>query len=663
MVTGYLSSRPARAYPLTSRTVASSALFTSRDIAYDVALGGMAFLTAVHKEDKQITRSWLQLQKDQVDNSGEPGERMLGPWWYRSQSSFHLGTDIKFVEPAQEPTLAYRFQDSRGVDPWTAGELTLLRETENKQATTANDMVFVRSAKTGASDLDAVLCAHGANLRLISDAANTVITGGNGATQIIGLAEDGTNYYIRAGTNIYAGALPTGAGALAWSGLAAAAQVNAGVYPMLATKQRLMVADANKLYELVPPGTGAAVPAAHFTHPVTAWRWTAMAEGPNAIYAAGTDGKIEQGTPRVTGTNSAVYKITVSSTGTLNTPIVVFTPPPGEFVTALAIVGNTIAIGTNKGVRLGRLDAETTGGSGDFVIEGVPLDIPHETSVRALAVRDRFIYAALGDGTGEVGLARIDVGTEIKDGLFPWAYDVLATTTYGTGDLVVGIAPFGNSDRMAFAIQGVTNAGAFWLEKAATKVASGWIETGAIRFNTLERKVFRYLDLRVGTALDGGLTAAYVDPAGTEHTIATFAEGAAEPVDLLISENPLQFAAIKVTLNRNSTDLSVGAHLQGYQVRALPWAQRTPVFIYPLMCYDFERDRNNVLVGHEGWAFERLEQIEAIMNTGTPTVFQDLRNDRDYLVLIEDYQFEQVEAQERKSATGGILEVRMRVIQ
>ena len=67
-------------------------------------------------------------RKDQFDNGKEPGEQSLTGWWIRSQSSFHVGSGIKFYDPSSGETTPYRFNDSRGVDVWTKGQVTLLKD-------------------------------------------------------------------------------------------------------------------------------------------------------------------------------------------------------------------------------------------------------------------------------------------------------------------------------------------------------------------------------------------------------------------------------------------------------------------------------------------------------------------------------------------------------
>ena len=94
---------------------------------YDVAIGGEPFILAP-TDVNPYQRETAPYKKDQFDNSKEPGEQSLTGWWIRSQSSFHGGTGIRFYDPTSGESTAYRFADSRGVDVWTKGQVSLLKD-------------------------------------------------------------------------------------------------------------------------------------------------------------------------------------------------------------------------------------------------------------------------------------------------------------------------------------------------------------------------------------------------------------------------------------------------------------------------------------------------------------------------------------------------------
>jgi hypothetical protein len=96
-------------------------------MSYDVALGGLPFIYAI-SDSRPYTRQTAPFRKDQFDNGAEPGEQSLTGWWIRSQASFHSGSGIKFYDPATtDENGHYRFAESKGLDVWTKGQVTLLK--------------------------------------------------------------------------------------------------------------------------------------------------------------------------------------------------------------------------------------------------------------------------------------------------------------------------------------------------------------------------------------------------------------------------------------------------------------------------------------------------------------------------------------------------------
>ena len=116
--------------------VASTAIWQNTDMSYDVALGGLPFIYAIN-DSRPYVRQTAPFRKDQFDNGAEPGEQSLTGWWIRSQMSFHSGSGIKFYDPATTDEVGhYRFADSRGLNVWTKGQVTLLKDVASTHVTT-----------------------------------------------------------------------------------------------------------------------------------------------------------------------------------------------------------------------------------------------------------------------------------------------------------------------------------------------------------------------------------------------------------------------------------------------------------------------------------------------------------------------------------------------
>jgi hypothetical protein len=114
----------------------SLSTWTNTDVAYDVAVGGLPFISAIN-DARPYIRQTAPFRKEQFDNQQQPGEQSLTGWWIRSQMSFHSGTGIKFYDPATTDEVGqYRFADSKGVDVWTKGQVTLLKDVVDTHETT-----------------------------------------------------------------------------------------------------------------------------------------------------------------------------------------------------------------------------------------------------------------------------------------------------------------------------------------------------------------------------------------------------------------------------------------------------------------------------------------------------------------------------------------------
>ena len=86
-------------------------------------------------------------------------------------------------------------------------------------------------------------------------------------------------------------------------------------------------------------------------------------------------------------------------------------------------LGAYLALGTSRGVRIGQVDPDGT------LVYG-PLTVETFMPVRALAARDRFVYAGIErDLDGVSGCACIDLSEDIpkedggSSGRYAWAYD------------------------------------------------------------------------------------------------------------------------------------------------------------------------------------------------------------------------------------------------
>jgi hypothetical protein len=615
---------------------AGSTTYTPTGPAYEVAFSALPFFLA-NSDEQPYRRLTAQYRKQQIDQTREAGEQTLTGWWVRSQSSFHLGAGIKFFEPQQEESLRFQFTESKGVDVFTRGQATLLNDTASFYSGSAAAQLIGVNDGTD----DCILVTDGTALKKITSAgvSSTYTQAGTPAT-IFSLTTNGKEYFFINETHVHRGNI---------SGTTSDTEIYDATSTTRATiryvKQRLIAAIGSSIYELDPNNASGALPGVFFTHPNTSWVWSSISEGPSAIYISGYDPN---------GTSSSVFKIGLDTANAnalgfpeLLTPTVVIDMPQGERINDFDVyLGAYAVLATNLGFRVGISDA-----TGD--IQYGPL-LFKDSPCNAIAFRDSYAYiATLVDGAA--GLVRVDLSTTVLANslFFPWAWDLIATGTTTTASQV---AFFGNSDRAAF-----TNGDNTWAESTTSLVASGYLRTGFIRYNTLETKIYKLMQARIDTT-DGGITIQSIDSVDTEYPIGVFAQGATVPeINVNYPTTAQEYLGFKFTFTRSSTDVTKGPLFTGYQLKSLPAVPRQRLIQYPVFCYDHESDKFGNEVGYESSAYERMSQLEAIENVGDTIRVQDFRTGESYLGIIEEMDFiNRTPSDKRFTGYGGLLLVTIR---
>ena len=617
----------------------NSATYSLTGEAYDVAIAGNPFFMMT-SDDAPYRRVTAQYRKQQIDQTREAGEQTLTGWWVRSQSSFHLGAGIKFFEPQQDESLRFQYTESKGVDVWTRGQATLLNDTASFYAGSAPAQLIGVNDGTD----DCIFVTDGTALKKITTGGTpTTITQAGTPSTIFSLTTDGSNYYFINGTKIHRGSVGV-------------TPADSEIYDAPTTtratiryvKQRLILAKENSIYELdANASSSAALPTAFYTHPNANWVWSSIAEGPTAIYISGYDPN---------GTSSSVFKIALDPTTpnslgfpTLETPTVVIDMPQGERINDFDVyLGLYAVLATNLGFRVGISDNNGNIQYGPLLFD--------QAACNAIAFRDRFAYIAT-TVDGEAGLVRVDLSTTVLSGslFFPWAWDLVALGVSASANQV---AFFGNSDRAAFA-----TGNNVWAEATNSLVATGYLRTGYIRYNTLETKIFKLMQARVDTT-NGGILIQSIDSVDNFYTIGNFSQQSAVPeININYPQTAQEYLGFQFTLSRSTTDATKGPLFTGYQLKSLPAVPRQRLIQYPLSCFDHESDSLGVETGYEGSAFARMAQLEAIENAGDSIQIQDFRTGESYIGLIEEIDFRNnTPSDKRFSGFGGLLLVTIRTI-
>ena len=698
--------------------------YAATGVAYEVAFAGIPFFLTTG-DDTPYRRVTAQYRKQQVDMSREPGEQSITGWWLRSQSTFHLGQGAKFYEPAQDESLRYQYTYSKGCNIWTKGQATLLKDIDNYHYITGNlqpnkrPFQIMRSIRPSWTVTNKALTSNVATLTIgshkltvgstinvanidatfngtyvLTAVAATTISYARTASNVTSVTSAGTvtqdsilvwdqydvdkidvggklthfidytagvDYPVYAicddGTYAYWVTNNTSTGKLqvykkALTGDSTTADTSMFTHPSLVatnavmefTKERLVMVVNDSVYEFATTAT--ALPTAVYTHPNPNFIYTSITSSGAAIYLAGYN-----------GIQSTIQKFTLTTAGampTLTSAITAAELPVGEVAFKIYYYLGYMAIGTSLGLRIA--DVSVSDGS----IAYGPLIFETDQPVYDVAGYDQYLWVSTGVD-GNPGVTRVNLGQQVGTNLvFAYAWDLYDPTV--TGFITTSCSFVGNTNRLAFctANNGVSN-GKNYIESDTRLVASGTMRTGYVRYNTLENKIFKFLQPRYQST-NGGLNIYSVDAADTEYLIGTFTEGATiTQVGIPYPATPQQYLGFKFVMYRSSTDSSLGPLFTGYQVYVLPSIARQRLIQYPVELYDNEMDKFSNPAGYEGYAYDRLMTMQNIENLGDLIKVEDFRTGESYLGLIEEMDFiNRTPTDKRYSGYGGLLLVTIR---
>ena len=642
--------------------VSTNSVWQNTDIAYDVAIGGLPFIYAIN-DARPYIRQTAPFRKEQFDNGNEPGEQSLTGWWIRSQMSFHSGSGIRFFDPATtDENSKYRFADSKGVNVWTKGEVTLLNDVSSAHATsgtiigTDHQHVNQHSRSIQWSSTNGVLLHDEFHIDKI--AANGTVTPfvdyvSGTDEKVYAVCDDGVNAYwvtnkVAGGANklhMYKKALTDNT-----TTIPAPVITATGVVIEYATmefiKDRIILCVNNAVYELTTAST--TLPTAVFTNTNTNYHYTSVAASGAAIYTAGHS-----------GIYSTIQKYTlVTSTGNmpaLNSAIVAAELPSGEIIEKLFYYLGYMLIGTNKGIRVAAVSDE------DGSINYGPLIVETTQPVYDFAARDHYVWAASGIGQLNGGLIRLDLSNQLEPLSFAYANDLEVSQL--TEHYTTSVAFIGTTNRLSFTTAHKETNGAIYLESTTNLVPSGYITTGNIRYGTLEPKNFKRLLAR-GDFRYGSMTLESVDKNNIEYDHISY-DATVAPVEVTTS-NPAtaqESLAYKFILFRDGTTPTLGPIFKGYQAKATIATPRQRVLQFPVYCFDVETDRFNVQVGYEGRAMARIAVLEEIEQSGDVLTWQDLTTGETRQAVIEQIQFTRMTPPDKGfDGFGGVIQITIRTV-
>ena len=451
--------------PLYPSSVASS---TSSLIprVFECAIKGRPYMLDLQSE--QFAHETIPFLKQQADPSSSPAEASVNPddLWRRAQDSWHVGAGQVYRDkPDGEPV---RFRSSKGIDPWTRYQFTLLPEAQTKinEASSTNIDLTVAG--------DYLYWIAGGSIRYTQDITPntptaTNITGEPGTAPLYGgITSDGFHIWTAHGTD---GVYQTTRGA----GSTASYATGTVKGPIEYVKGRLMAANDNSIYNITAAG---ALPAALFTHANTDFAWVGFAEGQASIYAAG-----------FSGDKSLIYRITIKQDASaLDQPIVAGQLPDGEIIRSIYGYIGYVLIGTDLGWRFAIADQQ-----GNLQIG--PL-VRTANSVLCFEGQDRFCWFGWTNyDSTSTGLGRLDVTAFSQATPTPAYASDLMVDEPGTVKKVVTF-----QDLRVFAY--TTGTTGVIAAETANKVATGTIDSGDIGYGLPDNKILLGVDVRT-QPLDG----------------------------------------------------------------------------------------------------------------------------------------------------------------
>lgn len=439
--------RATRAIAVDVGVVSSDAIWQNTNEAYDIAIGGQPFFYAMN-DQRPYVRQTAPFRKDQFDNSTEPGEQSLYGWWIRSQSSFHNGSGIVFYDPSAGEMVDYRFTDSKNVDVWTKGEVTMLNATTSAHVTThpiestGRSFQQMRSIQwtVSGTNYDGVLLHDGYDVdKIDSTGAETHFVDYNAGAddKVYAICDDGTTAFWVTNDTGPSGKLEVLKKNLDLNSTNAATSMFTAVgitvqnAVMEYVKERIVMCVNSSVYEI--SSNSSSLPSAVYTHSDAEHIFTSITASGPAIYISG-----------FSGIQSNIYKFTLNTNGTMPTlsqAVTAAEMPVGEVIHKIYYYLGYMMIGTSKGIRVATVNDQ------DGSLAYGPLIVETDQPVYDFAARDHYIWCA-ASVDGEPGVIRVDLSAQIEPLIFAWANDIYYAGV--TGLQTTSCAFLGKTNTLAF---------------------------------------------------------------------------------------------------------------------------------------------------------------------------------------------------------------------
>jgi hypothetical protein len=513
--------------------------------------------------------------------------------WRRSFEDWSLGAGQNWRD--RKDSLPNRYRASKGVDTLsTRWQLSLLPDVRLARAASNTNL---KTVLAGAY----VYVVDGQQVWFSNDMTVWTQVAGTPAVFCSSICTDGVDVWMAYGAQ---GLWTTTAGATTaatqWSPTALDNNAVVGY-----VNGRLMVANLNVLYNPVASG---ALPAALWTAGNPATRFTAFAEGNNAIYMGGG-----------VGNRSYLWGMTVTSDGVaLGAPVIQGQLPDGETLSGLYGYLGFLIVGTSEGVRM------CTTAQNASVSLGSLIETDHPVS--ALVGWKRFVYFGwTGYDSLSTGLGRLDLQNHVIPNVLPaYASDLMAP---GGADVTSVVAWY---DDVCFAVSGV----GVYAPDHTHLVPSGDVTSGLITYDLTDPKTVAQIDV-AGPISAGSYTLSLSTDSRPLIPIGTHYASGREPVTFNCGPSTGQKFEVDVTLTRDAASPATGPTFTRYTLRAWPAPHRPLQWTLPVLLNEVVVDQTDGSNPFDPRV--ELETLEAMAALGEMVNYQE--GDFSYPVFVTDVAF------------------------
>lgn len=574
---------------------ASSAVATEIGTRWDVALGGRGYildLDFLGQDQGYVVKSLPLLQRYYLTQTqGNLGEQSLNPedYWRRSVDDWDNGAGQLYND--HDNSTRTQFRISKGIDPWTPGQLSLLHDT-TQIVDSDNNELDTAIAGNEIHLLDGNTWSSSPNGTAFTPLTGTALSNATSMTSdgfTIWVVDDTDTYYATRGGTTYT----------TWFASPLAGDVVRSV------KGRLFVCNDNVI-NTSDVNPGASVSTAFYTHPNPDWTWVDVSEGPVAIYFAG-----------FSGDKSIIYQTQIASDGTdLVIPSAAATLPSGEIVRSIQGYLGVLMIGTDKGVRVAAMDSQGNLTVGDL--------IKTDSAVQCFEPQEQFVWFGWPNYDNTSGLGRVDLGT-FNDSAPAYATDLMSTDS----GAVTSVQTY--NDVRYFTIAG----SGLWAE-THTFCPVGTLMSGGLNFALPDVKIAVKFDIsyQSGAGMITVLLAVDDQPFQTIgvpiETTDVQGSNAVLPAGLVSGRKH----EIELQLERGVDPLESPV-VDRWTLLTNPAPERRVQIIAALYLHTQEHQRNGATTGID--PLTERQQIDSWMQSNEVITWQD--SETSYAVTVDDYEW------------------------